>query len=254
LAALATTTASAIQLVGDTIKVTYVSTHIGERQTIKLTDGSEITLNTESSIKSRADGASLQIEVLHGEVLFAMRPNPLRHLVVSARHLDIIDTHTVFDVRLHTNGQIQVTVQEGEVWLSSGRIVEFPLEHNQQAIVDEHVGMLTVRKGLSSRTIEYQLAWREGRLTFQCERLSEVAHEFNRYNLTKLEVDPRIEDKQIGGDFSATAVTDFLELMPHLDGSIRWERIQNARGTSTVRLVQDSNGARTAAHPRPCNP
>jgi transmembrane sensor len=255
LAALATTTASAFQLVGDTINVTYLSTRVGERQSINLADGSHITLNTDSAIKSRTDGASLQIEVLRGEVLFAMRPNRPRHLVVSARHLNIFDTATVFDVRLNANGQVRVTVEEGEVWLSTrGQSAQIPLEHNQQAIIDERAGLLTLRKNLSSKTIEHQLAWREGRLTFQCERLLEVAYEFNRYNLTRLEVDPRIEDVQIGGDFSTTDVTDFVELMPHLDASIRWERIQDAHGRFILRLYQAPDAIRAAARYGPCNP
>jgi transmembrane sensor len=251
-ATLATTTVSASQFVGDTDNVTYVSTQIGERHSIKLGDGSQITLNTDSSIKSRTDGTSLQVEVLRGEVLFAMQPNAMRHLVVSAGGLNILDTATVFDVRLNSDGQVRVTVEEGEVRLSSGRLSQIPVEHNQQAIADEHGGLLKLRKGLSSKSIERQLAWREGRLTFVCEPLSEVAREFNRYNRTRLEVDPRIKDEQFGGDFSATDVVEFVELMPHLDASIHWERIEDARGAPTLRLYQAANATPTARHSAPC--
>ena len=238
----------------DTVNISYVTTRIGELRPIKLSDGSVITLNTDSGIKTRTDGTSLHVEVLRGEVLFAMQPNSKRHLSVSAGDLDISDTATVFDVRVSSDGQVLVTVQEGQVWLSAHRRGQLPLEHNQQAIRDEHLGILQLRRGLSSRSIEYQLSWREGRLIFGCERLSEVAREFNRYNLTKLEVDPRIENEEIGGNFSATDVTEFVGLMPHLDASIRWERTQDARGAPILRLYQAANSTLSTERYAPCNP
>ena len=238
----------------DTINISYVATRIGELRPIKLSDGSVLTLNTDSGIKTRTDGTSLQIEVLRGEVLFAMQPNEMRHLSVSAGDLDISDTATVFDVRLSDEGQVQVTVQEGQVWLSPRRRGKLPLEHNQKAIRDEQLGTLQLRKGLTSRSIEYQLSWREGRLIFGCERLSEVAREFNRYNLTKLEVDPGIENEQIGGNFSATNVDEFVALMPHLDASIRWERTRDASGAPILRLYQAVSSTRSSERYAPCNP
>jgi transmembrane sensor len=253
-ATVAILTLSGSQFVGDAVNISYAATRIGELRTLELIDGSVITLNTDSAIKTRTDGASLHVEVLRGEVLFATQPNSMGHLSVSAGDLDIFDTATVFDVRLSGDGQVRVTVQEGEVRLSARRPGQLlPLEHNQQAIHDEQLGTLKLRKGLSSRSIEYQLSWREGRLIFGCERLSEVAREFNRYNLTKLEVDPRIENEQIGGNFSATNVAEFVELMPHLDASIRWERAQDARGAPVLRLYQAANPTRRAGWYAPCN-
>lgn len=91
-------------------------------------------------------------------------------------------------------------------------------------------------------------------MIFGCQSLSDVAREFNRYNVTKLEVDPRLENEQIGGDFSATDVAEFVDLMPHLDASIHWERSQDARGTPILRLYQSPDAPRAATHYPPCNP
>ena len=254
IATVALTTLSGSQLVGDTINIGYLATRIGELRPLRFEDGSVITLNTDSAIKTRTDGTSLHVAVLRGEVLFSMQPSPARHLVVTAGDLEILDTATVFDVRLTGNGQVRVTVEEGEVKLSSGRIGQIPLEQNQQAIRDPQLGTLKLRKGLSTRSIEYQLSWREGRLTFGCERLSDVARELNRYNLTKLEVDPRIQDQQIGGNFSATDVAEFVEIIPHLDASIRWERTQDARGFPILRLYQAPDITHAVPRPKPCSP
>ena len=252
LAAVAITTLSGSQFVGDTVNIVYVTTEVGEMRSINLADGSVITLNTDSRIKRQTDGTLLHVEVLRGEVLFAMQPNSMRHLVVSAADLDITDTATIFAVRLTGDGQVRVTVEEGEVRLSGGRLGQVPLLHNQQAIGNQQAGLLELHKGLSSAAIYRQLSWREGRLVFACDRLSEVAHEFNRYNQTKLEVDPSVADEQIGGEFSATDVTGFVELMPRLDADIRWERARNADGAAVLRLYQAPNPSRAARKYTPC--
>jgi transmembrane sensor len=253
LAALALTMLSGSQFVGDAAKIVYVETRVGELHSLTLRDQSTITLNTDSRIKMRTDGTLLHVEVLRGEVLFAMHPNATRHLVVAAGGLEIVDTATVFDVRLIGDGRVRVTVEEGEVQLSNGRLHRMPLMHNQQAIGAERVGPVELRKGLPSAAIERQLAWREGRLAFGCERLSEVAGEFNRYNLTKVEVDPRIADEQIGGEFSPTDVTGFVELMPRVDANIRWERTRNAQGVTVLRLYPAANPTGAARAYKPCD-
>lgn len=245
-------TLSGFQLVGDAATIEYVSSRVGEQRPVRLRDGSVITLNTDSLIKMNVDGAALHVEVLRGEVLFNMLPNPNRHLVVSVRDLDIFDTATIFSVRLADGGQVRVTVEEGEVRLSNANLRQVPLSHNQQAVSDEHAGRLELKKGLDPRVIERQLAWREGRLVFVCEPLSQVAQEFNRYNLTKLEVDPLVANVQVGGEFSATDVVGFVELMPRLDQEIRWERAPREKGAEALRLYRVPSTTRVSRRYKPC--
>jgi len=246
-------TLSGFQLVGDAATIEYVSSRVGEQRPVRLGDGSVITLNTDSLIKLNADGSALHVEVLRGEVLFNMLPNPRRHLVVSVGNLDIFDTATVFSVRLVDGGQVRVTVEEGEVRLSNANLRQVPLVHNQQAVSDERTHRLELKKGLEPQAIERQLAWREGRLVFVCERLSQVALEFNRYNLTKLEVDPLVANVQVGGEFSATDVRGFVELMPRLDEGIRWEHAPpDERGAEVLRLFRVSTTTHAARRFKPC--
>lgn len=246
-------TLSGFQLVGDAAAIEYVSSSIGEQRPVRLKDGSVITLNTDSVIKMNVDGPTLHVEILRGEVLFNMLPDPLRHLVVSVKDLEIFDTATVFSVRLVDDDQIRVTVAEGEVWLSNGNLRQVPLVHNQQAVSDERAKRLELKKGLDSRAIERQFAWREGRLVFVCEPLSQVAQEFNRYNLTKLEVDPLIAKVQVGGEFSATDVMGFVELMPRLDEGIRWEHAPpGENGADVLRLFRVPNTTHVSRRYKPC--
>jgi transmembrane sensor len=227
---------SGSQLVGDTAGARYVSTAVGEQRPIQLDDDSVILLNTDTLITTQTDGPVLHVTVLRGEVLFSMRPDPHRNLVVSVEDFTVLDTATVFAVQMLENGKVRVTVEEGEVELSSADLGRLPLQHNQQAVADNTANRVVLRKEVPSSAIERQLAWREGRLVFGGENLSEVAHEFNRYNLTKLTVDPSIADVQVGGEFSPTDVLGFVRLMPRLEPQIRWERVRDAHGTDVLRL------------------
>lgn len=245
-------TLTGFQLVADATTTEYVSSRVGEQQPVRLSDGSIITLNTDSLVKMNVDGADLHVEVMRGEVLFNMLPNPRRHLVVSARDLDIFDTATVFSVRLIDDGQIRVTVKEGEVRLSNANLREVPLAQNQLAISDEHVRVLELKKGLDPQAIERQLAWREGRLVFVCEPLSQVAREFNRYNLARLEVDPLVANVQVGGEFLATDVRGFVESMPRLDEEIRWEHMASEKGAEVLRLYPAAGTPQLSRRLKPC--
>lgn len=243
---------SGFQLVGDAVTIEHVGSRVGEQRPVRLGDGSVITLNTDSLIKMNVAGAALHVEVLRGEVLFNMLPNPRRHLLVSVGDLDIFDTATIFSVRLVDVGQIRVTVEEGEVRLSNANLKQVPLAHNQQAVSDERAGRLELKKGLDPRALERQLAWLEGRLVFVCEPLSQVAQEFNRYNLTKLEVDPLVANVQVGGEFSATDVRGFVDLMPRLDEGIRWQHASGEKGAEVLRLYRVPSTVRASRRYKPC--
>ena len=243
---------SGFQLVGDAATTEYVSSRVGEQRPVKLGDGSVITLNTSSLIKMNADGTELHVEILRGEVLFNMLPNPRRHLVVSVGSLEVFDTATIFSVRLVENGEIRVTVEEGEVRLSNTNLRQVPLARNQQAVSDERTNRLELKKGIDPRAIERQFAWQEGRLVFICEPLSQVAQEFNRYNITKLEVDPLASNVQVGGEFSATDVKGFVELMPRLDEGIRWEHVPSEEGAEVLRLFRVASTRHASRRFKPC--
>jgi transmembrane sensor len=58
------------------------------------------------------------------------------------------------------------------------------------------------------------LAWRQGAIVFDGERLSRAVEELNRYTDVRLVVtDPSIADLRVGGRFSVTNVDDFLRAL-----------------------------------------
>jgi FecR protein len=89
-----------------------LTTGVGERRSISIGDvsGSSIVMNTASFIRLKKEGSLLHVEVLRGEVLFDMRPDPARQLRVSLGRLYVLDTATVFAVQITEEGEFRVTV------------------------------------------------------------------------------------------------------------------------------------------------
>jgi transmembrane sensor len=59
----------------------------------------------------------------------------------------------------------------------------------------------TISPGLVSR----ELAWREGKIAFEGERLDQAAAEFSRYSKTRIEIrDPALAGEPVSGLFSAS--------------------------------------------------
>jgi ferric-dicitrate binding protein FerR (iron transport regulator) len=165
----------------DSHNVEYYSTQIGEQHPIRESDGSVITLNTDSRIVLRHDGPNLYVEILRGEVHFDIGTHYHGRLVVSAAGLDVVDTGTAFDVRLTDQG-VRVTVKEGTVALSLDHS-HLQLNENQQALVDTRPTHLAIRaRNIPPREVERQLSWLQGYLDFQCETLASAARSLRLYS------------------------------------------------------------------------
>jgi ferric-dicitrate binding protein FerR (iron transport regulator) len=244
LAAVTITASSASLFVQDSLGAMFYSTHIGQRKAIKLDDGSVITLNTNSSLKIRHDGPMLSVQIFQGEAHFNMLPDPRRHLVVSVGdQVKVIDTATVFDVRVTDEDKTQVTVQEGQVQLVVTNQADVQLHQNQQATVDSDSSRLSIHThNLAPKEIERQFSWLQGYLDFQCATVADAAQEFNRYNLTRIEVDDHAGLVQIGGVFLTTDPVTFAESVAKISKTVRLNKVDGPADTQILQLrTRDKN-------------
>ncbi len=247
--AVAVTFTSLSLFVRDTRNVEYYTTQIGEQRPLPLRDGSIITLNTDSTISVRRDGPILYVRLFRGEAHFNMVPGQHRRLIVSVGdRVEVIDTATIFDVRLTDSGAV-VTVKEGHVEISIAHLAHVQLIQEHQATIDMGPTTVAVRpQKVSPREVDRQLAWLEGYLDFQCESLGNAAKEFNRYNLTKIEViDEPTSKVQIGGMFSTSDPVTFADAVSQVMPSVKVDSGRNPDGTRVLRLEQEqqSSGARS---------
>ena len=244
---------------GDVTPTGHVESPIGEQRTVPLPDGSTITLNTDSGIRIWGTEANLHVDMFRGEALFDMKPNPKRHLTVSAYDIELVDQGTIFDVRLVTDRTVRVTVQEGRVQLTTnGGRARISLQANQQTTVDYTPTVATLRtRNVSPDTIQHQLSWRRGVLDFDCVKLADAIEEINRYNSLQMKIiGPIVGDDRISGvGFSPTDPTLFAKTAAALIPNMTWTLSQRHFGhPQAVQLHQSSPPAAAGSGHRLCTP
>ena len=90
------------------------ATDIGEQQTVRLSDGSEIRLNTNTLVEVNYLDGNRNIHLYKGEAHFDVAHDPEKPFTVKARKGEIRALGTVFSVRVKNN-RVNVIVEEGTV-------------------------------------------------------------------------------------------------------------------------------------------
>ncbi len=205
-------------------------TSVGERGTLRLSDGSVVELNTASLARAQIAGRSREVWLDKGEAYFEVAHDTQRPFVVHAGTTTVTVLGTKFGVR-RDGERVTVSVAEGRVRLeNSGADAASRatvITAGDTALTSGGALMLAAR---SSERVEDDLAWRRGMLRFDQEPLVNVVAEFNRYNRRKIVVtDPGVGTIRIGGAFHANNSEAFLRLL------------QDAYG---LRIVHDDEGVK----------
>ncbi len=204
-----------------------LATAVGQQLSAKLADGSMVDLNTNTIIETKFQTRRRDVELRKGEALFKVAHDTQRPFYVHAGNTVVRAVGTEFNVRLRDRDEVEVTVAEGRVEVTSGDSTSTITAPSDAAPAKPkpHETMLDVGQRLSSKDaapvetinpvrLRNALAWREGAIVFDGERLSRAVEELNRYTDVRLVVtDPGIADLRIGGRFSATDVDDFLRAL-----------------------------------------
>jgi len=178
-----------------------IKTRLGETAKVPLQDGSMVVVNTTSRLEvaQSADVRSVRLE--KGEAWFQVAKDADRPFIVSAGDVRVRAVGTAFSVRRREDGaNVQVTEGTVEVWTEEQSEKRALVSAGIRTFVSEEAGAQVLVEDAAD--IERQLAWREGALKFQGNTIREAVAEFNRYNATKLEVDPALADEKIVGRFS----------------------------------------------------
>lgn len=99
------------------------TTGVGEQRTVRLQDGTRLTLNSDSKVVVRFAKARRRVTLARGEAYFDVVHNPQRPFVVTVGDHDVTDVGTVFMVR-YEDGNAAITLLEGEVTVSHALIAE----------------------------------------------------------------------------------------------------------------------------------
>jgi len=178
------------------------STRVGETREIVLSDGSMVTLNTDSRIVVHYGKARREIQLLQGEALFDVAKNKKRPFVVMAGDTQVRAVGTSFTVKLLPEQPVQVLVREGVVEIKRPQVPQAPpvrLVANTLALAPPQAPIST--EAVPRIQVTRDLAWREGRIAFDNETLANAAREFGRYSDIQVRVPPELENQTITGLF-----------------------------------------------------
>lgn len=196
-------------------------TGIGERRTITLSDGSTISLDSQSEVRVRYSERSRELQLLRGQARFDVAHDVERPFSVRVRNQTVIATGTAFNIDL-AGQKVLVTLIEGHVIVlddstrTKGRLVETrPLSIQLQA--GEQLEQVASQPPLvKPANIERATSWMAGQLIFDDEPLASVIDQLNRYSLSQIVIDDRsVANMRISGVFSTGDVSQFLEVVTH---------------------------------------
>lgn len=186
-----------------------LSTAVGERRTVVLADGSELTLDTASRVTVRLRGGQRRIELLEGQASFSVAPDPTRPFTVTAGQTRVIALGTRFDVRRDGDGA-RVVLEEGRVRVAT-TAADWTLAPGQGVDTGD------ARPRPAPVDVPRQTSWREGRLIFERAPVSEAVAEVNRYSRHKIELEPgAVGEGTVSGAFDAGDQDGFLSALTAL--------------------------------------
>ncbi len=209
-----------------------VTTGKGDIRRAPLSDGSAVTLNTDTTVRAAFDGKMRRVDLIRGEALFDVAKDPARPFVVVAGDVRVRAVGTSFTVRTHADGQVGVIVREGvvEVWRGAqGKPVRLAAEH---AVQVASIGALAPTV-VGPAAVDRAMAWRQGQIDLDGLTLGQAADEFARYSDRRIVIDdPTVAKLKMTGLFSASDPDGFakaaalslgLKATPQADG-VRLDR------------------------------
>lgn len=198
-------------------------TAVGEQSTVNLPDGTQVVLNTNTSIKVRYTQRHRVVRLERGEVQFRVAEDSSRPFSAVVGETVIQAVGTVFNIEMSNDQRVELVVTEGKVLVGVHR-GSFDTEVDEPPVVLP-MSSLTVKAGeevilgtqedvvteVSAAEIEVRLSWQAGNLVFRGEALEDAVAEIGRY--TSIEfvfLDEELRQVRIVGLFKAGDVDGLL--------------------------------------------
>jgi transmembrane sensor len=184
------------------------TTGAGEMRQVRLKDGSLVTLNTRSAIKTDLDDKDRNVTLLGGEAFFDVAKDPSRPFRIKAGVAGVEVLGTKFNVHIE-DGQTRISVVQGHVkiYRASNPENAVLLTPGQAADVSE--------SGIARQsTSTSDLAWRNRELVFSYTPLRKVVHELNRYRVAPIYItDGSLGSSMVVGVFRTDAPDDAVRII-----------------------------------------
>ena len=187
------------------------STGVGEQRTIRLGDGSQVKLDTNSQIAVRFGKGLRSVTLVRGQAFFDVVHRADQPFQVIAGDTLIRDLGTRFDVR-RVDDRAQVTLVEGAVTVldHDARRPAWTLKAGQQIASGPLAAPRVVDAAVAT-------SWTTGRLIFNDAPLADAVAEVNRYTQHKVGLaTPEVGAIRISGTFDNNKTDDFVSAVVKL--------------------------------------
>ena len=215
----------------DTVLVTNelsYDTAIGDHATFELSDGSIISLNTNSHVRVNYTASERLLMLDRGEVHVKVAHDSDRPLSVAVGNKVVRAVGTEFNVEITQDASIELVVTDGVVLVgvlditdedaSSSKVKLLP---QSSTIVGAGEKVLISANGQNTDSITpesierdeiaVKLSWREGNLIFRGESLEEAVYEVGRYTAVEFVfLDEETREVRVAGLFKAGDVEGLL--------------------------------------------
>lgn len=203
-------------------------TAVGEIQSMKLDDGSVVTVNTDSALRTAFSAEKRQVQLSKGEAFFDVASDASRPFSVESGGVIVTAVGTAFSVR-YTDEAVVVTLTEGRVSVETA-------DGRHQAALSPGMQLRADKGGVRTAQIDAgrAVSWTSGMLDFHEAPLGSVIAEMNRYTKRPIILaDPALASRPVTGLFPADDQDRFIEMLVTSD-KVRVKR----RTAASVELEQ----------------
>jgi transmembrane sensor len=193
-------------------------TKVGEQHSVLLADGSRVTLNTASKIQVRLRAGHRVVKLLQGEALFEVAHDARRPFDVYAGNVVVRAVGTQFDIDRRAM-RTAVTVVEGRVAMiaADSATGTLPVLSARDRVIIDGAGPGAVEHNVN---LAETTAWTQHQLVFHRRPLGEIAEEFNRYNVGRIQIrSPSLRQQEVTGTFRSNDVASFMAVLAGIPGA-----------------------------------
>nr|WP_315382405.1 FecR domain-containing protein [uncultured Sphingomonas sp.] len=212
-----------------------IDTRVGEIRSLQLADGSVAVVNSGTKLRVAFTRAERHVEMTKGEAWFEVAHNKARPFVVASGPYRVQAVGTAFDVRREGEAaRVVVTTGVVKIWSVDSDEPARRVAAGEWAVLQP--GKTIAMRAMRPQASDQQLAWRERKIVLDNMTLGEAAAEFNRYNVTRLEVAPPLVGRRVVGWFRIDDVDGFAASSAAMVGG-RVERVDRPGEGSITRIL-----------------
>lgn len=192
-----------------TAQIQKISVPNGARTNIQLPDGSDVWLNSGSTLSFPDDFDKSRPVTLIGEAYFDVKKNK-KPFVVTTLYGEVEVRGTSFNVKAFEKENLQTTLVKGAVLVrEKGSEKEVTLKPGQHATWINHEFTVV------NVNTELYTSWKDGKIIFDKEYLPQVAKRLERWYNVKivLDNDPRLSEIWYSGTLEMESFSEVLELL-----------------------------------------